>query len=115
MAVQAKNGVPSKTGASIKDEIAACLFYLDKGVKTQFETASAEVMADYRNKSAAVLAHLSKMDLTLANVKVSAEAEKAGKKSLEAVTLIIKKFVSGLKTTKPALFPSEELAHKILE
>jgi hypothetical protein len=96
-------------------EFAACLFYHEHGTEKQFESLTPEEAKPYLEKGIAVMLHIIKMDRVLAPKVSMEETEARRRKDIDILTGLIEGFVKDLKTTKPALFPCGELAHRILD
>jgi len=96
-------------------ELAACLYYQAEGTETQFEKQDPDVVAIWLNRGVVVVQHLEKLGLEVVPMGAKEQTKEDDAKHLERLTQIIEKFVKGLNTTKPALFPAKELAHKILQ
>lgn len=93
----------------------AALLYYDDGNKQSFEKQTEDVQKAYLEKSAKFLVILDKLGKQAGPKINEKEVEEKRARHIEILTDIIRNFVSGLKTTKPAHFPHEELAHRILE
>lgn len=98
----------------------AALFYFDSipPVKRKeamaFEKLTEAEQSPYTTQANKFLVYLDKLNLS-AQPKVDAKkAEEAEQRNLDILTGQIKDFVAGLKTTKPNLFPCDELALRIL-
>lgn len=114
MADETGSVVSAKKNIGIAQGIAAGMYYAESGTSKQFESLTAEELKPWFDKAVAVLGCIEKMNMVLVprtQIKDDEESEKA---YLERLTLIIQGFVKSCKTTKPALFPSAELAHRIL-
>lgn len=96
-------------------ESLAELMYYDEGAKAPFEKLPKEEAEARVGKAARILLHLDQLNMEVIPVRKKEDEEKVRKQSLAELTARIKKFVSTLNTTKPALFPCEELACRILE
>lgn len=110
---QANGAIQSKV--SIIHGLAAGIFYHEQGTEKNFEDLKAEELKPYMEKAQVCLEHIGKMGYGLILQKELVEKKADEVKHLVHLTEIIKKFVNKLNTTKPALFPAEELAHKILD
>ena len=100
---------------SIMQQIAAGIYYHENGTGKSFESLTAEELKPWFERAISALVAIEKINMVVvaqAKVNLGLEAEA---KHLERLTQIIQKFVKGLTTTKPALFPVEELAHRILD
>ncbi len=114
---KAEGAVQKKTTPGIAQQLAAGLYYHEQGTKgKQFEyIGNAEEIKPWFERALAILQHIEKMDMMLipkTEIKAKAESEA---KNLEILTQIIDGFVKKLNTAKPELFPSAELAHRILD
>ncbi len=113
MDTSATSDLQEKT--EIVHQIGACLYYHVNGTDKQFEILTYNEQEPWLKMAMVVLQHLDKMDLVLVP-RVRWQATEA-KKPIDIIKLteLITKFTKKLNTTKPALFPNEELAHRILE
>ncbi len=96
------------------------LFYFDSMSPTKrkdatpFEKLTEAEQQPYAGQAARFISYLDKLNFMVCiktDPKKEAESEA---RNLEILTTQIKDFVKGLTTTKPALFPCEELAARIL-
>lgn len=95
-------------------ELAACLYYEASGTDKPFEKLPVEEVGLWLKRGVAIVQHIEKINLEVVPMGSKQQVKEDDIKYLERLTLIIDKFVKGLNTTKPGLFPSAELAHKIL-
>ena len=79
-----------------------------------FEELLEEECSQYLEQAKAFLLRLNKLNLTVVSIADVQEKKQSEQKNLEILTEIITQFVNKLNTTRPALFPSLELAHVIL-
>jgi hypothetical protein len=105
---------------SIAQELAALIYYdrlpkLKAGEKiVQFEDLPEDKQDPFHKEAGRFLLRLDKMNRMI--VKKASEEDRKAKEeqTLEILTQIIRGFVKDLNTTRPELFPCEELALKIL-
>jgi hypothetical protein len=95
--------------------LAALLFYDEKGITKQFEELPAEEQETWLFRATKILGLLDKLNLTVTKKQDPEEVRAKNEKAVETLTQLIKGFVKGLNNTKPALFPAEELARRILK
>lgn len=79
-----------------------------------FDKLTEEESERYIKQARAFLIRLNKLNMMIVPITQIQQRVENDKKNLELLTRIIDSFVKGLNTTKPALFPSAELAHRIL-
>jgi len=105
---------------SIVTQIAALLFYNamkedKKGEPCpQFEELEEKKQHPYIARSVEMMGALDKLNLKIILRPDARKEELTEARKVEELKEVIGGFVKGLKTTKPALFPVEELALRIL-
>jgi hypothetical protein len=109
-----------KVEAPLHTRIATLLYYdanapKAAGALISFEKQTEEVQKPFLSQATRLLIAVDKLDLAIVKKVDPKIARELARKNLETLTAIIKEFVKGLKTTKPGLFPAEELAHRILD
>uniref|UniRef100_A0A6M3IW96 Uncharacterized protein n=1 Tax=viral metagenome TaxID=1070528 RepID=A0A6M3IW96_9ZZZZ len=82
-------------------------------VITPFSSLEPQIANSYCQETVRVLESIDKCNLMLTKKMSLKDQEARARRNIDTLTIIIEGFVKGLKTTKPALFPCGELAHKI--
>lgn len=117
-------GVSQEHKVNIIDGLAAQIYYAegkryrgsgDDKKLIQFEQLAEEDRKKFADRAGSYLMMIGKMNLSIVPYVDPKESEEKRLKNLTILSEIIKSFVSKLKTTKPALFPHDELASWILE
>lgn len=106
--------VPGKAKPGIAQEFAACLYYHEHGTEKQFEALNAEEVKPWIEKGIKIIQHIDKMEMVLVLKVIQQQKKEDEARHLETLTQIISSFIKTLNTTKKDLFPSAELAHRIL-
>ena len=114
--------VPSKAEGALADQLGALIYY-DRGAKkagdpakpVQFEDLSEEEQKPFVAEAIRFIIRLDKMNKMIVRKVSIKDQEARDQKSLDTLTEIIRGFVNNLNTVRPAFFPCEELAHRILD
>jgi hypothetical protein len=95
--------------------LAALMFYDEKGVKTSFEKLSDEERKPYIARAQKVVIFMDKLNLEPAKKQDPDKLRQSEAERIDALRLTIQEFVKGLKHPKGVaqFFPCEELARKI--
>ena len=115
---QTKSPVPDQIPANFVKQFAALLYYAgteNTPEQKQYEELEEKEQSPWLRQVLDILLAIDKLNMMLVKKVSQEESEQKERKNIEILTQIISDFVKGLKTTKPSLFPSEELAHRILK
>jgi len=88
---------------------------LGKKDTKMFDNLSSDEVKPYLAQAVRTLQAVDKLNLMLVTKKSEAERAETRKKNIETLTKLISEFIKKLKTTKPDMFPCEELAHYLLK
>ncbi len=102
-----------KAGGFIQD-LTELMFYDECGTEKKYEELVEEEKVIRVKKTVNIFAHLDKLNMCVKPKVDETKVVVDEKKNLDTLTVIIATFLKKIKTTKPALFPCRELAHKIL-
>jgi hypothetical protein len=112
--------VAEKKAITLVDQLAALRYYDARKIiapskkPVSFEDLPGDEQADYREPAKKFLSYLNLLNLKVAKIEDTAKVRMSEEQYKERLKVIIGDFIKGLSTTKPAFFPIEELALRIL-
>ena len=95
-------------------QIAALIYYDEHKKEKQFEELNAEEQKPFMARAVKFLQALDKLNKRVSDKVDPHEEFLRRQKNINILTEIVEKFVKGLKTTRPEMFPAKELAMRIM-
>jgi hypothetical protein len=106
----------NKKKPGVSEELAAMIYYAEIGnTGAAFESLEKDDRALWIMRANAAIIGLDKMDKMIVRKVLPADSWEQRSKNLDILTRIIESFIKTVKTTKPGMFPSGELAARILD
>lgn len=104
-----------KKGVNVQQTLAELIYYNDNPKGEPFEKLDTEIKRHWVSYAGNILICIDKMNMTLTKKIDPKEKQEQNRKSFNYLYNLVQGFVQKLKTTKPELFPCEELVHKLME
>lgn len=108
------SAIKIKASAFVVD-MASLMYYGSEKRTLKFEELDEGTQQLWADQASYALIALDKLDKMIVKKVLPEEQTNTRARHLERLTVIINEFNKGLKTTRPELYPSGELAHRILE